>query len=270
VGGGAAISACGLAKLGSRTGVIGVVGRDNGEWLANRLNRFGVITSQIRFDPIEPTAVTVAVSTPQDRSFLTYRGANGGFPLVLATAAASGHFACARHVHLTCALDLETASDLLTAIRAQGCSISLDVGWHEDWLADPRAAALLPMLDIFLPNQVEARRMTGEAGPEEILRRLASEGARRVALKLGQDGAALWWDGAMLRSAPHQVNAIDTTGAGDCFNAGFLHFWLQGASPLTCLRAANFCGAASTEQYGGLTGFPDLERVKLEITDIYA
>jgi sugar/nucleoside kinase (ribokinase family) len=270
VGGGAAISACGLARLGSRTAVLGAVGHDNGEWVADRLKSAGVITSQLRFDPLEPTAVTVAISTPQDRTFLTYQGSNRRFPAMLVEAVSSGQLANARHIHLTWAPDLDTASELLAAIRRQGRSISLDVGCHEDWLSDPRAIALLPMIDIFLLNEAEARRMTGEDDRERILHKLASSGARRVALKLGPDGAALLWDGEIMRAKSSPVKPIDTTGAGDCFNAGFLHFWLRGESPLTCLRAGNFCGAASTEAYGGISGFPDPERVKLELINTYA
>jgi sugar/nucleoside kinase (ribokinase family) len=270
VGGGASISACGLARLGSSTAVLGTLGQDDGAWFVDRLKTFGVITSLLRFDPVEPTAVTVAVSTPDDRSFLTYRGANRNFPATLADAVSSGTLADARHIHLTWAPGLDTAAELLSTIRAQGCSISLDVGWHEDWLADPRAVALLTMLDIFFPNQVEARRMTGETGCERILRKLASAGARRVALKLGPDGAGLLWDGDILHVKPYPVKPVDTTGAGDCFDAAFLHFWLHGAPPLACLQAANFCGAASTEAYGGVNGFPDPERVKLELSNTHA
>ncbi len=265
VGGGAAITACGLARLGSRTAVLGAVGQDRGEWVADRLKSFGVITSQLRFDPSEPTALSVAISTPGDRTFLTYRGSNRLFPAMLDEATASGQFAQARHTHLTWAPDLNTAAQLFAAIRGQGCSISLDVGWHQDWLVDPRALALLPLLDIFFPNEAEGRRMTGENEPEGILRKLASSGARRVALKLGQDGAALLWDGEIMRVGSYPVKTIDTTGAGDCFDAGFLHYWLQGESPRACLRAGNFCGAASTEAYGGVAGFPDPKRIRREM-----
>ena len=266
VGGGAAISACGLARLGSKTAVFGAIGEDNGAWIVNRLKSFGVDTSLLRVDRDEPTAVTVAVSTPDDRSFLTYRGANVRFPAMLAEAASSGQLAQARHFHLTSAPDLAPAVELLTAIRGQGCTVSLDVGWHEDWLADPRALRLLPILDIFFPNQVEAGRMTGESTAENILRKLEAAGAKRVALKLGPAGAALLWDGDILRVEANLRKSVDTTGAGDCFDAGFLHFWMRGAPPRTCLQAANFCGAASTEAYGGVAGFPSAERVKLELS----
>jgi sugar/nucleoside kinase (ribokinase family) len=269
VGGGAAIAACGLARLGSRVALFGMVGQD-GDWFAARMNHLGVITSRLCFDAEEPTAVSVAISTPAERTFLTYHGPNVRFPQMLAEEAASGGFANARHFHLNWAPDLATAADLFTAIRSQGCSISLDVGWHENWLADPRSLALLPVIDIFFPNEVEANRMTGENDPVKMLRRMASAGARRVALKRGADGATLLWDGDILEVKAGPVTAIDTTGAGDCFNAGFLHFWLRGESPLTCLRAGNLCGGASTEQAGGVSGFPGPERVKLELARTYA
>jgi sugar/nucleoside kinase (ribokinase family) len=263
VGGGAAIAACGLARLGSEVAVLGLVGRDGGEWVAERLNQFGVNTSRLRFDAAEPNAITVAISTQGERTFLTYHGPNRRFPEILQEAVAAGEFARARHFHLNWAPDLDTAANLFAAIRRQGCSISLDVGWHEGWLSDPRSLELLPLVDIFFPNEAEARRMTGESDAAKMLGRLAAAGARRVALKLGAEGAALLWDSEVLRGAPHPVTVVDTTGAGDCFNAGFLHYWLKGESPAACLRAGNFCGAVSTEMRGGVAGFPDPERVRL-------
>jgi sugar/nucleoside kinase (ribokinase family) len=265
VGGGAAITACGLARLGSRVALLGRVGQDSGDWVAARLGHFGVITSRLCFDLCEPTALTVAISTPGERTFLTYHGASGRFPEMVAEAAASRDLANARHFHLNWAPDLATAADLFASIRRQGCTISLDVGWHPDWLADSRALALLPLIDIFFPNEAEARRMTGEADPTKMLHRFASAGARRVALKLGPAGAALLWDGDTLNVKPHSVTVVDTTGAGDCFNAGFLHFWLRGVSPLYCLRAGNFCGAVSTEAQGGVSKLPDAKQVQLEL-----
>jgi ribokinase len=262
IGGGAAISACGLATLGSRSAVLGVVGHDTGEWVARRLKSCGVVTSGLRFHPTEPTAFSVAISTPEDRTFLTFPGSNRHFSTFLAETVAGGELAGTRHIHLACAPALDTAALLFEAIRRNGCSISLDVGWHEGWLTDARAMALMPLIDIFFPNEPEARKMTGELVPEKSLRKFEAAGAKRVALKLGQAGAALLCDGEILRGRPISVRPLDTIGAGDSFNAGFLHFWLRGESPATCLRAANFCGAASTEAFGGIDGFPNAERVE--------
>jgi sugar/nucleoside kinase (ribokinase family) len=259
-GGGAANTACGLTKLGSLTAVLGVVGED-GDWLVQQLERNGVDTSHISRDPAQPTAFTVAVSTPDDRSFFTYPGANQRFPAALAEAAAAKCLVQAGHVHLAFPPELSTAPQLFASIRANGCTLSLDVGWHEHWLRDARVREILPLLDLFFPNEAEAQCITGEKDPERILRWFAATGLPRVALKLGAHGAALLWDGETWFDGPLPVKPIDTTGAGDCFNAGFLHTWLKGDSPEVCLWAANVCGALSTEAYGGVAGLPDSARL---------
>jgi sugar/nucleoside kinase (ribokinase family) len=264
IGGGAPITACGLAKLGLRTRLLGVVGAD-GDWAIERLRSRVVDTSMVQIDPREATAVTVVASTPEDRAFLTYRGANEHLPARLIEAARKKQFSPARHVHLACAPNLDTAPDLFTAIHGNGCTVSLDAGWHEEWLSDRRLLSALPLVDIVFPNEAEAQCITGEQDPERMLRRFSAAGAKRVALKLGARGAALLWDGGILRVDGRRVNARDTTGAGDCFNAGFLYAWLKGEIPQICLRTANVCGALSTESFGGMDGFPSLARLEEEL-----
>ncbi len=230
VGGGTAITACALARLGSRCRVMAVVGADLGDWIVDRLQSCGVDTAEVQFDATEQTGMTVVASHPEDRAFLTYCGANRGLPELLEARLASS-FPLGRHIHLALAPSLERASHLVSAIHEQGSSVSLDVGWRQSWLSDRHALNLLRSIDIFFPNQLEARYMTGEADSAAILRRFAAAGVRRVALKLGSEGAALLWDDAVYFASPHPVVPIDTTGAGDCFNAGFLHAWLDGAEP---------------------------------------
>lgn len=266
VGGGAANTACGMARLGSRAAVLGVVG-DDGDWLVQKFESRAVNTSLISRDSGLPTAFTVAVSTPEDRAFLTYAGANRSFPSAIADAAANGRLAQAAHVHLAFPPDLSTARDLVAAVRSNGCTVSLDVGWHEDWLSDPRLRETLPLLDLFFPNEMEARCITGETDPAAMLRWFAGVGLGRVAIKFGSRGAALLWDGATIFHEPPSVTPIDTTGAGDSFNAGFLHCWLRGDSPDVCLRAGNICGALSTQAYGGVAGVPDGAQLKAQLCD---
>jgi ribokinase len=262
IGGGAAITACGLAKLGSRTGVLGVLGADVGHWIVERLHKCSIDTTGIRYDIDEPTAITVAISSPADRAFFTYLGANRLFPHTLMEAATEHHLSHARHVHLACAPELDTAAEMLLALQQNDCSISLDVGWHEAWLSDPRAIRILSHLDLFFPNEQEAARMTGEDDWEKILRCFAQTGIHAVALKLGAQGAALLWNGQIMRAEEYPVDPVDTTGAGDCFDAGFLHAWLKGCDPETCLRAGTICGALSTQALGGLAAFPAPEELQ--------
>ena len=263
--GGAAITARGLAKLGSRTGIFGVAGADSGPWLMDQLRQCGVDTQGICFDSSEPTGLTVAISAPEERALFTYSGANCRFPAALLDAARARQFLCSRHVHLACAPAVDTARELIGDIRANGCSVSLDTGWHEEWLGHPRVLQILRLVDIFLPNEMEARRITGEQAVESGLRCFAEAGIKRVALKLGPLGAALLWDSEVYFAGPHPVTAVDTTGAGDCFDAGFLHAWLKGESPEQCLRTANVCGALSTEARGGIAGFPSANRLHQEL-----
>ena len=265
IGGGAAITACGLATLGTSTTLFAIAGSDSHAWIAERLADRGVDTALLRTDANEPTAFTVAVSAPHDRAFFTYLGANKGFPPALAEAAAAMLFDGARHLHLAYAPPWDTADSLFDAIHRNGCTLSLDAGWHEDWLADPRALDLLRKVDVFFPNEIEAARMTGETEPARILHQFACAGVSCVALKLGSEGSMLLHQGAVIHGPPRKLSPIDTTGAGDCFDAGFLYAWLNGEVPGRCLAAGNICGALSTQAYGGIAGFPSLERLMMEL-----
>jgi sugar/nucleoside kinase (ribokinase family) len=161
--------------------------------------------------------------------------------------------------------DLETAAALLALIHSNGCTVSLDVGWHEEWLGDPRSVALLPLIDVFLPNESEAARITGEPDVEQCLRRFESAGAKCVAVKLGMRGAAALMDGEINFVPAPKVTPVDTTGAGDCFDAGFLHAWLNDKPAIRCLATGNICGALSTECHGGIAGFPSADRLEQEL-----
>ena len=169
VGGGAAITACGLAKLGVKAGVAGVVGKPDGPWLIEGLQAGGVNTSAIKQSSQEPTAVTVSVSSATDRTFLTYMGANRELPAMLREMSSRGEFANARHVHLACAPDPVEAGNVFRQVKAQGGSLSVDAGWHPEWLTDARCKEALRNVDIFLPNEREAALMTGESEPQRIL-----------------------------------------------------------------------------------------------------
>ena len=92
--------------------------------------------------------------------------------------------------------------------------------------------------------------------------RVAYAGARGAAIKLGARGAAMLHCGEYLELAPpEQPDVVDTTGAGDCFDAGFLYAWLNGGAAAECLRVGNLCGALSTRALGGIAGFPQREEL---------
>lgn len=256
IGGGAAITACGLAKLGANVGAAGVVGETDGPWLIDRLEARGVNTSAIQRSSSEPTAVTVSISSATDRTFLTYMGANRELPAMFKQVASRGEFAKARHVHLAFAPEPAQAGDIFKELVAQGCTFSVDVGWRPEWLSDADSREALRKVNIFFPNEREAALMTGETEPRRMLQAFEKSGLRTVALKLGQSGAGLLCDGTITFCEPITVQSVDTTGAGDCFDAGFLYTWLRGDDPQNCLKAGTVCGALSTRHLGGIAGFP--------------
>ena len=264
-GGGAAITACGLAKLGGKVGVVGVVGETDGQWLIDRLETRGVNTSAIQRSSREPTAVTVSISSATDRTFLTYMGANRELPAMLREVASRGVFAKVRHVHLAFAPEPAEAGNIFKELIAQGCTLSVDIGWHPEWLSDRHSREALRSVNIFFPNEREAALMTGETEPRRILQAFKKMGLRTVALKLGQAGAGLLCDGTITFCEPITVHSVDTTGAGDCFDAGFLYAWLRGDEPQNCLKAGTICGALSTRCLGGIAGFPTVAEMDAQI-----
>lgn len=262
VGGGAAITACCLSKLEVRASVMGVVGRSDGQWMLDELSKRGVDASGIQMDEDEPTAFTVSVSTARDRALFTYGGANRKFPATLDSIADLAKHTGARHIHLAHAVKPGHAESLFQAIHDAGCTVSLDVGWHPEWLSDPEAIAALTMVDVFFPNLREASEISKETEPRFVLEGLGHMGLRCVALKMGAEGAALLCNEELIFQEPGRVVAVDTTGAGDCFDAGFLYAWLREMSPRLCLKAGAACGQASVRVMGGVNGTPTREELE--------
>jgi sugar/nucleoside kinase (ribokinase family) len=140
--------------------------------------------------------------------------------------------------------------DAIAAAKRHGLTVSIDPSWDDQLIRDPRFFDICAGADIFLPNQEEAHALTGESDPVLALEKLARH-FPVVALKCGGDGAYLAVDGQTLHLPSPAVEVIDTTGAGDAFNAGFLHAWLNGAAGSECLAAAIAVGTKSVQASGG-------------------
>jgi sugar/nucleoside kinase (ribokinase family) len=264
IGGGASITACGLAKLGLKVGLLGLLGKDDGQWMLDQLRARNVGTSTITTTSAQPTGLTLSLSTSLDRAFLTYPGANLDLAAFLGDLSAITGKHSTRHIHLAHAINPELLRAACEAASTNKSTLSLDVGWHPQWFADPRAISALPCIHIFFPNEREAALITQESEPRRMLEKFHAMGLRRVALKLGKNGAALLWDDEFFTQRPGNTQSVDTTGAGDCFDAGFLYGWLSGMKPAQCLKAAVACGELSTRALGGIAGFPtkpELERI---------
>lgn len=262
LGGGAATTACGLARLGRSVTLIGLIGDADAPWIRQRLAGFGVAADRLRIVSDGVTGVTLSVSTRADRSFFTHLGANRDLPAALATAETAAELAQARHVHFALPLPRAVARRLLPALKRAGCTISLDLGYQPDWLQDPDNTATLAEIDYFLPNEKEAELWCGAPGEEAFFAHAARLGLVRPLLKLGARGAAAEEGGRRDRAQPPAVAALDTTGAGDAFDAGFIDGLLDGAPLAERLRRACVVGALSTRAAGALSALPTSDDVK--------
>ena len=228
VGGAAANTALALARLGVRPRLVGCVGDDAfGRFVHDELAAAGLADDLVLL-PGAPTGICLAFEAPgRDRAFLTALGSLAAFTATLVPAEAlRARFVLLCGYFLLPALRGEPARALLGAARAAGATTLLDCGDDlAGWPAETRAeiGGLLPVVDVFLPNEAEAVALTGEDDPLAAARALQRVSGGVVVVKLGPRGClALFRDGAVERVAAPPVKVRDTTGAGDAFNAGLL------------------------------------------------
>jgi len=257
VGGNGPNTAAALAKLGAAAAAIGRVGCDApGDWLLAALERLGVDSRGIRRDPQNATAITlVCVDGSGERRFLHHLGANAA---LTAADVSDEALRRARHLHLAShfalpALDGEPAASLLRRARAAGLTTSLDVCWdaHGRWLDLLRPC--LRWTDLFLPNEQEAQALTGESEPRAMARRLHALGVATVVIKRAERGCYASGGEREWEVPAFAVPARDSTGAGDCFVAGFLYARRAGWEMERALRFACACGALCVQELGAVT-----------------
>jgi ribokinase len=260
LGGSAAIVACGLARLGVRTALVAVVGDDQfGAVVLDRLRDGGVDVSAIAVDQATPTGLSVVLSTPGDRAILTLPGT---IPVLGAEAVrAAVRRLRPRHVHLASYFLLPGLAAelpaLLDEVAATGATISIDTNWDpaERW-AGPEE--VLPRVDVFLPNREEAlaiaRAVHGRdfTDLDDAAAALSTLGCR-VVVKAGSAGGISFDAGVRVAAAPGLVlDVVDTTGAGDSFDAGYLAALLGGVGDESeRLRWAATAGSLSVRGAGG-------------------
>jgi sugar/nucleoside kinase (ribokinase family) len=264
IGGSAAITAVAAARLGLRVALAAAVGADPaGTLMLEQLAKEGVDVSAVVISDTVPTGMTVALSRGRDRAILT---ALGAIATLTAADVPIALLARSRHVHVSSYFLLEDSlgpglAGLLSAARAAGATTSLDTNWDPSgrW-GDERLSRAIAQADLLLPNEAEALALSGgapSAGAAVAALGAAAPG-RRLAVKLGDRGV-LCADGPAL----HQVSVpavapVDTTGAGDCFNAGLIAGLLAGLALPQAAALGCAAGALSTGAPGGTAGAPDM------------
>jgi len=266
VGSSSAIFACAAARLNLRVALYGVVGDDPfGRFMLDALTARGVDVSACVVDPALTTGASVILTSGADRAILTGMGAIGAMDIDSLPGSLLDR---ARHVHSGCFFLQETSRSRLPGFfataRARGISTSFDTNWDPSERWNGGVTEMLKASDLFFPNAAEARRISGIDDVEEAARALARtgnagrlDGGPIVAVKLGLGGAlACRAEGPLVHVPAIPVETVDTTGAGDTFNAGFLAAWLGGADLDECLRWGAAAGALSTQRPGGVDGQP--------------
>jgi sugar/nucleoside kinase (ribokinase family) len=268
IGSSSAITACGAARLGLRVAIVGVVGDDAlGRFMLEALAARGVDVSACRVARGRPTGASVILGNGTDRAILT---APGTIPDTRASDVPPAQLARARHVHAgSFFLQPGLAADrpaLFRAAREGGATTSLDPNWDPTGAWDGGVAAALAETDIVLPNDAEARHLSGAADAETAARALAGDG-RTAVVKLGAAGAIAVAGGELSRAPARPIDALDTTGAGDSFDAGFLAARLDGRSLDDALAFAVACGSLSTRAAGGTEGQATRDEVLAWLTE---
>jgi sugar/nucleoside kinase (ribokinase family) len=261
LGGSSAIVAHNLAALGNRVGFQSRIGDDQfGQIALEQLQQSGVdVTHVRRVTGATKTGLTVILQRQAWRNIVTYAGTIAELcweDLDL------DYLADSRHFHL-CSYYLQRGlrprvGELFQRLKSAGLTISLDTNDDPDDEWQGGLYDILRYVDVFLPNEREARKAAGTEDLELAIRKLA-ELVPIVVVKLGRDGAMAQRGTERFISPAQIVDAVDPVGAGDSFDAGFLHQYLRGADMPACLASGNMAGALSTTRSGGTDAFRDEE-----------
>src|ERR1700683_219929 len=258
LGSSSAIFAHNLAVLGTHVGIVSKIGDDAfGKMALRWLEAGGVDLEHVSVSKTAGTGLSVILAHPHERFILTYPGtmfelnyADLDFDYILS----------ARHLHLS-SFFLHRAlrpqiTELFRRAKAKGLTTSLDTNDDpEDRWADD-LQEVLKFVDVFFPNEREAKKI---ARTEDLTQAIAklSQTLPLVVVKLGPQGALARKSAQEWRAPQLPMKVIDVVGAGDSFDAGFIHRFLEGASVEECLKFANIAGAFSTTREGGTAAFRD-------------
>lgn len=259
IGSSSVIFACGAARLGLKVAFIGVCGDDVfGKFMLDEMSKRNVDIGNVIIRSNEPTGLSVILNQTSDRAILTHSGLIADLQ---ASDIPDDLLRKARHLHVASYfLQTKLQPDLPALFRhAQsfGLTTSLDTNYDpsEKWIGFDE---LLAVTNVFLPNEAEAKSLTGAANAEEAVNRLRSK-VEALAIKLGKDGALGTFGSQKVQAESISVKVVDTVGAGDSFDAGFIYGYLNSWELEKSLRLACVCGALSTQQAGGTNGQPTLD-----------
>ena len=266
VGSSSAIFACGAARLGLKVAFIGVCGDDNfGHFMLDEMKKREVDVSHVIFRQDGKTGLSVILNQELDRAILTHAGL---IPALKTSDIPETLIQNSRHLHVASYfMQTKLQPDLpalFKKVRDLGLTTSLDTNYDpsEKWTGFDE---LLSETNVFFPNQKEALSLSREANIDLAAIKLGMK-VEVLAVKLGADGAIGVQGDEKVQVDSIPVRVVDTVGAGDSFDAGFLYGYLNGWKLEKSLKLACVCGALSTQKAGGTEGQPDLEEAMSHVS----
>ena len=252
------------ARLGMKSAAIGSVGADAfGACLLNQLAADGVVTDGIRRMPEQTTGVAfVAYHANGSRNFVFSLGAGGCISSDMLDPALFDGLRCFHLMGSTLSMSeavLTVGREALEKAVDAGALISFDPNLRPELLPVEEAriafAPFIDAADIFLPTQEELLQLTAAGSADEAVEDLLrARPDRTIVVTRGADGCSVYTKGGRWDIAGYAVREIDPTGAGDCFDAGFLAGLLEGESMREAARLANACGALAVTEKGPMAG----------------
>lgn len=258
LGSSTAIFAANLSSLGSKVGFLGKIGNDSfGQLVLDSLKERGIDSSMVIVNKDVSTGATIILNYNEDRAMVTHPGA---MDFLTIQDISNEQLMQAKHIHFSSVFlqpgirnDIHT---LFARAKKLGLTTSLDTQWDpaEKWDFDYKQ--ILPFVDIFLPNETELLHLTGTSTISDAFEKLQPF-AQNIAVKRGNKGSILLKkDGTILEKSSYlNTSVVDAIGAGDSFNAGFIHKFVKGASLQECLDFGNLTGALNTTVAGGTGAF---------------
>ena len=276
LGSASAIFASNIANLGLNVGFVGKMGDDDfGKFILKSLKNRNIDTSRIIRDKKAKTGICVSMSFPENYAMASYAGVREAFTL---TDVDMDYVLNAGHLHMSSYYlqpgMQDDCAELFRRAKEAGLTTSLDPGGDPSGKWDDSIFNVLKYVDIFLPNEKEALHISKCESIDSALY-LFNKTVQTIVIKTGASG--VWVKNAQktIHANAFKIDVVDTTGAGDSFNSGFIYQFYQGSAIDECINWGNACAAISTTGPGGTTAFPNIQEVeqflrerKTEITNI--
>ena len=268
LGSASAIFASNISKLGINVGFVGKIGDDEfGDFILKNLHKSNIDTSQIIREKTAKTGICVSLSFPENYAMASYAGVRETLTL---SDVDIDYLSRARHLHMS-SYYLQSGMqkgcvDLFRKAKEMGLTTSLDPDSDPSGKWDDSIFEVLKYVDIFLPNENEARHISKCDTIEEALNFL-NRMVKTVVIKTGEEGVWVKSNNKIIHADIFKVNVVDTTGAGDSFNSGFIYQFYKGSVIEDCVLWGSACAAISTTEPGGITAFPNLLQLKRFLSD---